>query len=290
MVASKIDLLVIIGPTASGKTSLAIKIAKKYNGEVISADSRAVYKKMDIGTAKPDKKEQSGVVHWGFDLVGPGENFTVADFKKYADNMVKDISLRGKLPIIVGGSGLYIDSVIYNFSFVAQNLTLRKKLEQKTVKELHQLIIKTQLKLPENFKNKRYLIRTLEKGEAQVSKNDISKSTVLIGINPGKEKLNDRIISRLEKMINMGVIEEIKQCAKLYDWESNAMTGGIYRAFKDYILGDETLDVAKQKFIKSDKDLAKKQITWFKRNPNIKWFDCPLSALTWFDSEFKGKL
>ena len=156
MVAKQVKYVVIVGPTASGKTGLSIKIAKKYGGEVIAADSRTVYQGLNIGTAKPTVAEQQGIQHWGFDLVGPGASFSVADFKQYATDTMKDIRARNNLPIIVGGTGLYVDALVYDFSLAEPNLELRRELYHLGVIELQGRIRDKGLLMPVNNQNKRH--------------------------------------------------------------------------------------------------------------------------------------
>ena len=154
---NSLPLIVIVGPTASGKTGLSIKLAKKFNGEIISADSRAIYRGLDIGTAKPSIEERQGVVHWGIDLVNPGEYYTAADFKRYADAKIDDIRSREYLPILVGGSGLYIDAVLFNFEFGKLPIVeKRTTLQKMDILELQSYCVKNNIKLPDNIQNKRY--------------------------------------------------------------------------------------------------------------------------------------
>lgn len=161
--ATKLPLIVIVGPTASGKTSLAIRLAQKYGGEIICADSRTVYRDMDIGTAKPTPEERALVSHWGLDLVSPGERFTAADFKRYALEKIDEIRARGHVPFIVGGTGLYVDSVVFDYEFGGSvDESQRQELEVLSIEELHKYCFKHNISLPENNKNKRHLIRAIE--------------------------------------------------------------------------------------------------------------------------------
>jgi tRNA dimethylallyltransferase len=290
MVAKITKLLVIVGPTASGKTALAIKTAKMLNGEIISADSRAIYKKMDIGTAKPDKNEQQGIKHWGLDLVGPSETFTASDFKDYANHAIKNVRSRNKIPILVGGSGLYINSVIYDYSFAPPNLALRNDIKDKSVEELREIIKNKHLELPKNYKNKRHLTRTIEVDVREATKKLLAKGVLIVGVYPGKERLKARIEQRLEHMLKAGVVDEIKTCKVLYGWGSNAMSGGIYKSFKGYIEEDDSLEEAKDNYVKSDLTLAKKQMTWFKRNSDITWFKNNNDAMKWLKHNIKVKI
>ena len=189
------DLLVIVGPTASGKSALAMRIAEEFGGEIICADSRTVYRGMDIGTAKPTKEEQAKVKHWGLDLVQLNQRFTVADFKKYAEDAIEDIQNRGKLPILVGGTGLYIDAVLFNFSFRRGNkISDRLIYSQKTIEELQAIIKEKGYPMPENKQNKRHLIRTIEtKGHKGSRQTKLHKTVLLVGLLPEEEMLKQKI-------------------------------------------------------------------------------------------------
>lgn len=290
MVAERLNLLVIVGPTASGKTGLSIKIAKKYSGEIIAADSRTVYKGLDIGTAKPTVAEQQGLRHWGLDLVGPGEYFSVADFKQYATGIIKDTRARNNIPIIVGGTGLYVDALVYDFSLAEPNHELRQELAHLGVIELQDRIRDKNLPMPFNDQNKRHLIRTLERGNQPLHRNLLPKGTVIIGLNPPKHILEKRIRQRAEQMLNDGVLQEVDWALKHYPLDSEALTGGIYRIFRDVLWGKLTQEQAIELFVTSDKHLAKRQMSWFKRNKDICWFNGAEEALSWFDITFGGKL
>ena len=288
MVALK--TLAVVGPTASGKTGLGVKIAAEYGGEIIAADSRTVYKGLDIGTAKPDIAERCGVEHWGFDLVGPGEDFSVSKFKQYADNKILDIANRGKLSILVGGSGLYIDAVLYDYSLAPPNEKLRSELAGLGVVELQQMIKCQGYEMPENNQNKRHLIRVLERGGVKAGKKPLAKDTVIIGLNPPKDVLKQRITERAAIMLEHGVMDEVRWALENYPPESEALTGGIYRIFRDVVWGDLSQQDAIDKFVYSDLLLAKRQLTWLKRNPDIKWFETSEQAFGWFNTTFGGKL
>ena len=266
-------MIVIVGPTASGKTGLAIKIAKKFDGEIISADSRAIYKHMDIGTAKPTPAELDGVRCWGIDLVEPDELFTVADFQEYANEAIKDIYSRGKLPILCGGSGLYIDSVIFNYEFPKDsNEKIRKKLNSMSVEELTAYCKENNITLPENSKNKRYLIRTIERGgKVNSNRDSIRDDCTVFGIKIGKEELLDRIIKRADIMFSDEIEKETKYLADRYSFEIESMKSNIYPIVNQMMNGEISLAQAKELFITDDWHLAKKQNTWFKRNQFIKW-------------------
>ena len=290
MVAKQVNLLAIVGPTASGKTGLSIAIAKKIRGEIIAADSRTVYKRLDIGTAKPTDQEQQGIPHFGLDLVGPGQTFSVGDFKTYADTKIHDIQNRGNIPLLVGGTGLYIDAVLYDYSLAPPNSDLRKNLEGLGVIELQKMIVDRGLSMPENAQNRRHLVRTLEKDSAKIERKSLRPGTLIIGINPDREQLRDRITERAHAMLAAGVLDEVAWGLEHYGLESEAMTGGVYRIYRDVIWGKLTTEQAVKLFVTSDMQLAKRQITWFKRNPDITWFDSADAARRWFDKTFIGTL
>lgn len=268
-----LPLVVITGPTASGKTSLAIKIAKKFNGEIISADSRAIYIGADIGTAKPTREEQATIPHWGIDLVVPGKYFSVADYKQYADQKITEIRSRGHIPILVGGTGLYIDSVLFNYQFGKKaSKFLRFLLQRMTVGALQAYCRKHNIILPENSKNKRYLIRSIEKAGSTCSKSDLPLSTsIIVGITTKKPELRARIDSRADSFFADNVIDEAMKLGKKYGWKNEAMKSNIYPLIRQYKESQITLDEAKSKFSIADWRLAKRQLTWMRRNLFIHW-------------------
>jgi tRNA dimethylallyltransferase len=266
-------LVIIVGPTASGKTALAIEAARRFDGEIICADSRTVYKGMDIGTAKPTTQERAGVPHWGLDLVEPNESFTAADFKAYAESKIEEIRARGHTPFLVGGSGLYVDAVLFDYQFGSvADPALRRELEAMDLDELHEYCKNNSVLLPENSKNKRYVIRAIEQKSINVkrSKEPISNS-IVVGIATDRDVLRQRIDKRAEQLFDDGVVEEATILGKKYGWSSEAMTGNIYPLVHAYLEGDLSFDEIKDKFTTLDWRLAKRQLTWLRRNPYIHW-------------------
>ena len=233
--------IVILGPTGSGKTGVSIKIAKAIGGEIISADSRAIYKGMDIGTAKPTKEEQDGIPHYGLDLVEPGERFTVSDWKAYAERKIADIKSRGKVPIIVGGTGLYIDALIYDYKFKGPTGAKIGDFEQKTCTD-----------------------RTEVKGDY-----------LLIGIKWETEALRARLKQRIDRMFCDELYDETKMLVDKYGFKNGAMKSDIYEYAWKFINGELDLDTAKEQCFYEDWHLAKRQMTWFKRNKEIIWLELP---------------
>lgn len=267
-------LIVIVGPTASGKTGLAIELAREFAGEIICADSRTIYKDMDIGTAKPTREEQAQVPHWGIDLVEPGDRFTAADFKTYALQKIDEIRARGHVPFLVGGTGLYIDGVIFNYQFGQDRDSQRRiELEELTLEELYEYCTKNNISLPENAKNKRYVVRAIEQGKVNNRRKSVPISTsIIVGISTDRAVLRTRIENRTEQLFQNGVVNEAIKLGKKYGWESEAMTGNIYPLVKRHLDGELTLNELKDKFTTSDWQLAKRQLTWLKRNAYIEWF------------------
>lgn len=271
--AARFPLVAIVGPTASGKTALAVEVANRYDGEIICADSRTIYRHMDIGTAKPTQAEQSGVVHWGLNLVEPGERFTVADFKTYADAKIEEIYGRGHLPVMVGGTGLYVDAVLSDFYFGRDVVPgERALLEAKSIEELWQYCTENNILLPENTKNRRYVIRQIERnGESNRDKANSVNSSIIVGIATEKTILRDRIHTRAEQLFDDGVVDEAKMLGEKYGWDSEAMTGNIYPLVHKLLNGQIVERELIEKFEIADRQLAKRQLTWFRRNPEIMW-------------------
>ena len=289
----KKTVVVITGPTASGKTSLAIKLAKLFNGEIISADSRAIYKYINIASAKPSMEEREGVIHWGFDLVEPGERFTAADFKEYAYEKIDDILDRGKIPFLVGGTGLYIDSVIHDYEFGGQvDEEFRKNLNRKTIEDLQNYIIRNKICFPENYQNKRYLVRAIEKSKAEKSKRCAKNNNynfIVVGITTDRNELRKRIFERNEQFFNTGIIEEAKNIAQKYGWDSEAMTANAYPLIREYLAGELAKNDLIEKMSIRDWRLAKRQLTFMRRNKKIKWLSLD-SAEQFLISELNKKL
>jgi tRNA dimethylallyltransferase len=239
-------LIVIVGQTASGKSALGLKLAQKFNGEIICADSRTVYKGMDIGTAKPSEDEQKLVRHHLLDIITPDQKFTAADFKNLARRSIKDIAARGKLPIMVGGTGLYVDALLYDFKFAPKDAA-------------------------RDPKNPRHL----HKSEKAVY-GEVRPNTLIAGIDTEREALVERITARVENMIKRGLRQEAELLADHYGWDAPGLNAIGYREWQTLAEnpGISDTEIAAE-IIRDTVQYAKRQKTWFKRNKSIQWSNDP---------------
>jgi tRNA dimethylallyltransferase len=275
MVATgKIELVAIVGPTASGKSGLAMETARRFNGEIIAADSRTIYKGMDIGTAKPSKADQAEIPHWGLDLVEPGQGFSAQKFKVYANQKITDINLRGKLAILVGGTGLYMDSVLYDFQFgPAADAEQRSALERLNVEQLQIIIEQKGLARPENIKNKRHLIRTIERRGQAGTKRALRPGRLIIGLAPPDQELKKNIEKRAGAMLKAGLLDETRSLIDMYGREAVLKSGGHYYKICVRLLnGQIDEQTATTSFARLDWQYARRQRTWFRRNHDAQWF------------------
>ena len=282
ILSMKPKVIVVLGPTATGKSDLAVNIAKKYNGEIISADSRQVFKGMDLGSGKITKKEMSGIPHHLLDIIKPSTFFSMAKYKELADKKIKEIISKGKTPIICGGTGYYIDSVVKNIILpeVKLNLKYRKKLEKKSTEKLFELLKKLS---PERAKtidknNKVRLIRALEIAKELGSVPEIIEKPseynfVFIGLDTKDQILKDRIAIRLIKRMKVGMIKEIK---RIHDegttWKRLESFGLEYKNTALFLQKKITKEEMIDNLNREIWQFVKRQRTWFKRNKNIKWF------------------
>lgn len=284
-------LLVICGPTATGKTALGFKFAKKYNGEIISADSRQVYKYMDIGTGK---EWNNDVKIWGYDLADPKESYSVSDFFKTMKDAIEDVWSRGKLPIIVGGTGFYIKSLIDGIQTVdiPKNNDLRESLEKLSVDELFDKLgvldsSKAASLNSSDKKNSRRLIRaievavwntenTIQKHEVNLREKVLSDDVdvLMIGLTADKEKLLNNIIKRVEDRMNNGFIDEVESLLKNgVSWKMQSMNALGYKESEAFFKQGMSYEEFIETWIRNEMKYAKRQLTWFKKDNRINWFD-----------------
>lgn len=286
----KEKVIVIAGPTASGKTALSIELAKQVNGEIISSDSMQIYKDMNIGTAKVTKEEMQGIQHYLIDFVSPNERYSVSNFKKDAENAIEEILMKGKVPIIAGGTGLYIDSLIYGIEYPEMELDkeyrnfLMKCAEteeglKKIWKEAKKVDEEAVKKISPN--DKKRIIRILEIYQAtgknkteqeRLSRiNGIKYDFKVFAMDMNREKLYERINRRVDLMLEQGLVEEVKALKEKYECFPTAMQGLGYKEVVQYLRNEDTYEEMVEKIKQETRRYAKRQMTWFRKNKQTTW-------------------
>ena len=275
-------LIVILGPTASGKTELSVKLAKRFNGEVVSADSRQVYKGMNIGTGKITKKEMRGIPHYLLNVTSPKKRFTVAEYKILAERAIAKIQKKNKVPFLVGGTGFYVQAVADNIKIPAikPDWKLRAKLGKKSISELHRMLKKLDPTRAKSIdkNNPRRLIRALEivlKSKRPIpplSQNKPNFEALFLGVKRGKKELEKLIEKRLSKRLKAGMIDEVKKLRKSgVSWKRLEEFGLEYRYIACYLQDKISYKQMTERLQKEIEHYAKRQMTWFKRDKRIKW-------------------
>lgn len=288
---NKPKVIVICGPTASGKTSLSIELAKKINGEIISCDSMQIYKDMNIGTAKPSQEEMQGVKHYLLSIIEPTQRYSVAEYKKDAEKAIEEILAKNKTPIVVGGTGLYVDSLIYGIEY--QDIKLdekyRERLEKRVLEEGLEVLYKEAKKIDEQAIQKispndqKRILRILEiyhttgktktQQEIESRKNDIKYDYKVFALNMEREKLYERINKRVDIMIEQGLIKEVEELLNKYSQFPTAMQGLGYKEVVEYLQRKITKEEMIEKVKRETRRYAKRQITWFRKNKQTIWLD-----------------
>ena len=287
----KPKVIVICGPTASGKTSLSIEVAKKIDGEIISCDSMQIYKDMNIGTAKPTVEEMQGIPHYMLDFVLPSERYSVADFKEAATDRIEDILKREKVPIIVGGTGLYVDALTKNITYpeIEIDLEYRKQLEELIKENGLESLYEEAKKIDEKAmqtiskNDKKRIMRVLEiYHQTRKTKTQLESESrltpppyeyIVFAINMEREKLYERINKRVDIMIDQGLIEEVEALTKKNEEFPTAMQGLGYKEVVSYLKKEITKEEMIEKLKMETRRYAKRQLTWFRKDENIKWID-----------------
>ena len=281
------NLVIITGPTGIGKTELSLELAKKYKGEIISSDSMQIYKKLNIGTAKIDL-DKTSIPHHMIDIIEPSDNFTVADFKSSAKKIITDINNRGGLPFLVGGTGLYINSLVYNLDFTETEPDyeyrdeLREILEEEGSEFLYEKLQDQDKNMAEKIhkNNSQRIIRALEilkngnkKGDNFREENN-DYNLIYIGLNMDRAKLYQKINQRVDKMIDLGLIDEVKNLLdEGLDKNSQSLKAIGYKEVISYLDGNIDFDEMVNLIKKNSRHYAKRQLTWFRRDKRIKWLD-----------------
>jgi len=292
----KQKVIVIVGPTGIGKTRLSIELAKKIDGEIVSADSMQIYRKMNIGTAKPTEEEKQGIPHYMMDILDMGENFSVAQYQNMAFSCIEEILNKGKTPIVVGGTGLYINSIVEEiiYSEIEENPEYRLKLENIALEKGNQ-VLHDELKEKDpqaaqriEVNDLKRIIRALEVYEmtgktiTEQQENSKPKDTkydyIIIGLRTDRETIYDRINKRVDIMFEQGLLEEAKEILKSTDDNNTSHQAIGYKELAKYFEGKETLEEAKENIKKESRHYAKRQFTWFNRNEKIVWLDSEVSV------------
>jgi tRNA dimethylallyltransferase len=252
---------------------LALTLAKKFDGELISADSWTVYKGFDVGTAKPSAEERAEVPYHLLDVADPVDGFSAVLFQKLAKQAIADITARGKLPILVGGTGLYIDSVLYDYGFLPpSDPALREELNALELPAILARATAMGLDMTGlDLGNKRRVIRLIENNGERPTMLELRENTLVLGLEIPREELLQRIQRRVDVMLKAGLEDEARALSEQYGWDAEPMKGIGYKEWRGYFSGTERLAEARQKIIKHSLDLAKRQRTWFKRNKSIHW-------------------
>lgn len=276
-------VIAIVGATASGKTAYAVELAQKIDGEIISADSRYVYKGLDIGTAKPGIDERKGIPHCMIDIVEPDFNYSAGLYAKQAKECIKEILSRGKTPIVAGGTGLYIRVLLENYDLpnIEPDYKLRDELAKLSFDELYDILYKLDKESAESVarNDKKKLIRYIEVvkltglplSKARGKKDEDEFDIEWIGLNFPREELYERINKRVDLMIEEGLIEETKNLLNKYGRIPNIVDTIGYREIISYLDGETSLERAKELLKQNTRNYAKRQLTWFRKNENIKW-------------------
>lgn len=286
----KPKVIVICGPTASGKTSLSISLAKKINGEIVSCDSMQIYKEIDIGSAKPTVEEMQEIKHYLVDFVSPEKRYSVSEYKEDASKAIEEIINKGKTPIIVGGTGLYLNSLIYNIQYneMEVDLNYRRELEKEAEEYGLEVLYNRAKEIdPEAMEkvsanDKKRITRVLEIYNAtgrnkteleKKSRKEVPYNYLIFGINMERSILYDRINKRVDIMLEQGLIEEVKNLINKYSNMPTAMQGLGYKEVKEFLDGNISKEEMIEKIKMETRRYAKRQITWFKRIENIIWLD-----------------
>ena len=274
-----------------GKTALSIEVAKRINGEIVSADSMQIYKEMNIGSAKPTKEEMQGIQHYLLDFVSPNERYSVADYKKEATKAIEEILQKGKTPIVVGGTGLYVDALIYNIDYpeIEFDENYRSYLEKRVEKEGLQTLYEEAKKIDEiamkriSPNDQKRILRVLEvyyqtgktktEQEIESRKQEVPYDYHVYALTMEREILYDRINKRVDMMIGQGLIEEVKRIVEKYPTLPTAMQALGYKEIREYLEGNLTKQEATEKVKQETRRYAKRQLTWFRKNKQTIWLD-----------------
>ena len=270
------DIIVIVGPTGVGKTKLSIELAKRIDAEIINGDSVSIYKKLDIGSAKPSVEEREGIIHHLIDIRNVEEDYSVYDYQKDVRSLIDDINSRGKRIIIVGGTGLYIKAALYNYEFSKEEVS--NLYEDLSDQDIINRIKEYNISLDNiDLNNRRRLVRLLNKldnnEEISMDKDNLLYPIKVIGLTTDRDYLYERINDRVDSMISNGLIDEVQSLKEYYN-NSRILNSAIgYKEFYDYLFNNKELDVTIEEIKKDSRRFAKRQYTFFKHQFDVNWFD-----------------
>ena len=272
----------VVGPTAVGKSDVAVKLAKLFNGEIINGDSVQVYKELDIGSAKITEKEMDGVKHHLLDYVNIGEEYSVKQFQEDARNKIEEISKRGKLPVICGGTGLYIKALLYDYDFVEME-TNHNEYEDVSTERLYERLLKVDPEATRNIhpNNRRRIVRALQladggklKSEQEAGQQHVQiYDSFILGLTMDRELLKKRIDQRVDLMMENGLLEEVTKINDKYSWDDKGLQGIGYKEFRGYFEGTMTLEETADLIKTHTRQFAKRQFTWWKHQLPVNWYD-----------------
>ena len=275
-------VIAVVGPTAVGKSSTGVELALRFNGEVINGDSIQVYKELDIGSAKTTEEEMKGVPHHLLDFLTVGEDFNVQLFQKLARSSIRDIEDRGKLPVIVGGTGLYVKALLYDYDFVKMNTEL-DEYEDESTKVLYQRLLKLDKPSAEKIhpNNRRRIVRALQMAESgnlkseqeEGQKHEMIYDCYLVGLTISREILKERIDRRVDQMFETGLVQEVTALHEKYNWNDHGLHGIGYKEFAGYFNGEKSLDEVRQDIKTHTRQFAKRQYTWWNNQMPVNWYD-----------------
>ena len=287
------EVLIIVGPTASGKSSLAIELARKYDGEIINGDSVSVYRELNIGSAKTTEQQQQGVPHHLLDYVDVDEDYSVARFQKDCRQAIEEISARGKLPIVVGGTGLYIKAMLYDYDFKPTGREEEKDYGAFSNEELYEMLKSKDETSAKAIhpNNRKRVIRALQIADSGTlkSENEAAQNhepiyrNLIIGLTMDRDRLKERIDNRVDEMMRIGLLQEVTQLNDRYSLAQRCFSAIGYKEFREYFAGKQTLEETVELIKTHTRQFAKRQYTWFNHQMPVCWFDVE-------DNDFRRKI
>ncbi|MBR0474283.1 MAG: tRNA (adenosine(37)-N6)-dimethylallyltransferase MiaA [Erysipelotrichaceae bacterium] len=275
-------VIAVVGPTAVGKSDVGVRLAQLFNGEIINGDSIQVYKELNIGSAKVTEAEMQGIPHHLLDYKNVGDDYSVQQFQQDARKKIEEIASRGKLPIIVGGTGLYIKALLYDYAFTKIDTELNEY-EDEDTEELYQRLLKLDPKATEVIhpNNRRRIVRALQMAESgnlkseqeAEQKHEMIYDAKIIGLTMDRTLLKERINKRVDLMFEAGLLDEVNKLNEKYDWDMHGLHGIGYKEFRDYFLGNMTLEDTRELIKTHTRQFAKRQYTWWNNQMPVKWYD-----------------